>query len=314
MAHPVLARLSAVQLGWLTFWGVTIGLALTSERLRSTENLFVIGGVLLVAGLAAASVYLVSTGALRRCGSPVNWTAFLVISLLNVVITTSLAALMLGVGGEEPPPDTVGAAPDPTDIPPQLPAFPWPPPRASSQAVINFGGAPGTLGSIDQDLSLVLENSGYTERSYFAVPGGFTLVTRLEQTERDGRPKEGDERWAITVGPLREFSLSSYLEALFTANPGYYRVLAFIVTATPFSQSDSTISRDEAMRWLTSGFNMLPADVAAQPLTPAHRTTVLVYEFEQQQASTDRAQLAVPGRLTARAHLERTSLWKELGQ
>ena len=129
-----------------------------------------------------------------------------------------------------------------------------------------------------------------------------------------GRPKTGDQRWAVTVGPLQEFSLSAYLKALFTANPGYYRVLAFIVSATPFSQSETTVSRDEAMRWLARGLNVLPPAVAAQPMTPAHRATVLVYEFEQQQSSSDRTRLAIPGRLTARAHLERSALWKELGQ
>jgi hypothetical protein len=314
MAHPILARLSAVQLGWLMFWAVAIGLAVTSERLSSTENLFVIGGVFLAAGLAAASVYLVSSGGLRRRGAAANWAALLLISVVNVTATTVVAAAILAGNSDTAPPDTVGAPPEPTDTPPEFPAFPWPPPRASSQAVLDIGETTGPLGLLDQNLSLVLENNGYTERSYFAVPGGFALVTRLEQTEADGRPKTGDARWAITVGPLQEFSLSAYLKALFTANPGYYRVLAFIVTSTPFSQSETTVSRDEAMRWLARGLNVLPAAVAEQPMTPAHRATVLVYEFEQQQSSSDRTRLAIPGRLTARAHLERSSLWKELGQ
>jgi hypothetical protein len=93
-----------------------------------------------------------------------------------------------------------------------------------------------------------------------------------------GRPKTGDQRWAVTVGPLQEFSLSAYLKAWFTANPGYYRVLAFIVSATPFSQSETTVSRDEAMRWLARGLNVLPPAVAAQPMTPAHRATVHVLD------------------------------------
>jgi hypothetical protein len=99
MTHSILARLSAVQLGWLMFWGVAIGLAVSTERLSGTENLLVIGGVFLAAGLAAASVYLVSSGALRRRGAPVNWAALLVISIINLVVTTGVAALMLGGSG-----------------------------------------------------------------------------------------------------------------------------------------------------------------------------------------------------------------------
>lgn len=317
MPHPILSRLSALQFGWLTFWAFAIGLALASERISDTENMLVIGGVFIAAGLAAVAAYLAISGALARRGRRVNWSAFLLASLANVALAAVMVeSFSLDDGAGARPPDGVGAPP--TETPPApaivLPEFPWPPPRASAQAVLNIGGPPGTLGLLDRDLSIVLENSGYDERSYFAVPGGFALVTRLEQTEADGRPKDGDERWAITVGPLQEFSLSAYLKALFTANPGYYRVLAFIISATPFAQSETTVGRDEAMRWLTRGLNVLPATLAEQPLTAEHRATVLVYEFEQRRSASDRPRVTVPGRLTARAHLERSSLWKELGQ
>ncbi|MBV8774528.1 MAG: TonB family protein [Deltaproteobacteria bacterium] len=72
--------------------------------------------------------------------------------------------------------------------------FPWPPPKASARVVL-----PGRLfqesnqqlplRAIDLKLSTALESAGYLERSYFAVPDGFALVTRLEQIDIDGTPK-----------------------------------------------------------------------------------------------------------------------------
>jgi hypothetical protein len=95
MVSRVLPRLSGLQIGWLTFWAVVIGLALASERLSNTANLLVVGGVFLSAGLAAASAYLVSSGALRRRGSRANWSAFFLLTIFNVAATTVVAALLL---------------------------------------------------------------------------------------------------------------------------------------------------------------------------------------------------------------------------
>src|SRR5262245_11928754 len=152
-------------------------------------------------------------------------------------------------------------------IAPSLPEFPWPPPRASTQITLpaeTFRGSRESvvlLRDVDRRLSAALRQAGYDEGSYHAVPGGFSLTARLEQIDSDGTPKRGIDRWAVAPGPLHEFSLSSYLNALLRSGPGLFRVIVFVVTPHPFSQSDAIVSREDAMAWLQDGFNRLPEPV-----------------------------------------------------
>lgn len=192
-----------------------------------------------------------------------------------------------------------------------FPAFPWPPPQASASVVIPMElvkesqGEITRLGDVNEKLRRALEASGYVERSYFAVPEGFALVTRLEQINPDGTPKEPG-RWSTEVEPLRRFSLKEYLEALFFANPGLYRIVVFVVTPHPFSQSETAVDRDEAMDWLREGLNALPSSVATQEYTDEFTTTALVYEFEQPESREP--MLSLPSRLTGKAHLDKAGL------
>lgn len=198
-----------------------------------------------------------------------------------------------------------------------MPNFPWPPPQASATAVIPdnfFRGARSDdilLGDIDTRIKGALDSSEYFERSYYAVPDGFALVTHLENINPDGTPKPGDDRWAIKVGPLRSFSLESYLKALFTSNPGFFRIIVFIVTPHPFTQSDESVSRGKAVSWLHRGSHILPQEIATQPYTDRYSCTALIYEFEKI-AGEDIASTVIPGKLPGRTHLERSQLWHGL--
>jgi hypothetical protein len=198
----------------------------------------------------------------------------------------------------------------------QIPLFPWPPPRASSESSIKLKAHAQPfkhLSDIDAALTVALDYAGYEERSYFSVPQGFALVTRLEQTLADGRPMEGEERWAVepnrSPGP---FSIESYLQRLLlSASPGYFRILVFVVTPVPFSQADAVVDRDAAMSWLGKGFNRLPESVGGIECsaTTTYLFTALVYEFE---ATNSSSRIRLPGRLTARTHLQKAALLQGL--
>lgn len=202
---------------------------------------------------------------------------------------------------------------------PLIPEFPWPPPQTSATQEIpdnflrNNSQDALQLGQVDNIIKKALDNSGYFDHSYFAVPDGFALATRLENINLDGTPKSGDDRWAIESGSLRAFSIESYLRALFTSNPGFFRIVVFIITPHPFTQTDSTVSRKEATAWINRGLNKLPHEIAIQPYTDQYSCTALIYEFEkipgEQMAST-----VIPGKLPGRTHLERAALWEGLQQ
>jgi hypothetical protein len=117
----------------------------------------------------------------------------------------------------------------------QFPEFPWPPPKASTFTTLSdeyFRKSDEEivlLRDVDNQLSKALEDAGYAEKSYYAVPDGFALASRLEQINPDGTPKPELERWTIKHRPLTKFSLSSYIRALFTSQPGYFRVIVFVI-------------------------------------------------------------------------------------
>jgi hypothetical protein len=221
-------------------------------------------------------------------------------------------------GVESPPPAV--QPPDPLPGPPVttlfMPSFPWPPPQASAvaqltQETMDVTPPPRTLGEVDARLRVGLEGAGYVERSYYSVPGGFAMVTRLEQIEADGRPKAGSDRWAPDPGPLRPFTLRGYLRALLGANPGYFRILVLVVTPERFYQDETTVTREEAQRWLTSGFNDLPAELARLPADDQIRVTGLIYEFLVPTVG-EAADIAIPGRLTGPTHIQRSGILDHL--
>jgi hypothetical protein len=218
-----------------------------------------------------------------------------------------------------PPPPTSATPPSAADGHPRekIPQFPWPPPRASAMALVprSFLTAPtgmgGQLADVSGRLLAALDLCGYSEHSFYAVPDGFALVTQLEQINPDGTPKQAPARWAADVPPLRSFSMSDYLKALFTANPGYYRIIVFVVTSHPFSQAEAAVGREEAERWLASGLNQLPDTIGKLPFSEAVACTALIYEFEQREAGKEPV-ILIPSDLTGTDHLAKSRLWDVL--
>ena len=193
-------------------------------------------------------------------------------------------------------------------------SLPWPPPAASTSEPVPsvlFKHAK-QMKDVDALLGSALEKNRYFEKSYYPVPGGFAIVTRIEQIEPDGTSKKGTARWSTDYIQPDEFSLGAYLRALFTANPGYYRMILFVVTAVPFTQSGTKLSEDESNNRLKRGYNRLPEEIGKQPFSDAIVCTALIYEFERQQDKT--AELRSPSRLDARTHLEKSGIWTALQQ
>jgi len=177
-------------------------------------------------------------------------------------------------------------------IPFEFSEFPWPPPdpSASMDITVLMKGTQDEitlLKDVDKNLRRALEESGYIEKSYLAVPDGFALVTHLEQINRDGTPKEPG-RWSLEKEPLRSFSLGEYLRALFFADPGLFRIVVFVVTPHPFPRSGEVIERDDAMDWLRDGLNRLPPSVENQDYTDEFRITALIYQFEKPETGEPR--------------------------
>ena len=225
------------------------------------------------------------------------------------------------------------AAPAPTATPPASPSivpdkpgkgaadpgFPWPPPQPSAARTVPpqrlwraLGVATASEASerrlehVDRALTNALERAGYTERSYYSVPGGYALATRLERIDEQGQSAAGDARWIVGAVPGRSFSLSEYLAALFDASPGRFRIVVLVVSAQPFRATGAAPSAEAARAWVSAGFNTLPAEIAARPYLADVVTTALIYEFEKPPAGA--AEFRSPGHISADQHLAGTRL------
>lgn len=220
----------------------------------------------------------------------------------------------------------------------QTPAFPWPPPPPSVFVVIppnelrarveaevdrelkslnaNDDQRKSSLSSLNlREVNYVLRQSlwgaGYGEISYYSVPQGFALVAELERMNADGTSFEASLRFDPNFRPLSKFTLQEYLRALFFAPPGYYRVIAFIVSPVSFSPTAQPISAREASLLVEGGVNRLPGVLASLPFSSDTVCTALVYEFEKRDAGSNPTEKR-PGRLSALVHLRNSRIWEGL--
>jgi hypothetical protein len=209
----------------------------------------------------------------------------------------------------QPPP----SSPQPTittfppSQPPALPEFPWPPPQASASYVLPTPllERHRTIASAVDAVLSALERNGYVEHSlYTAGPraAGVALVTRLERINEDGTSQSAANRWSTRAERALELNLVAFLRGLFFVDPGRYRLIVFVFSDVPFSQSARQVSEGEARIWLRSGGNILPPEIAAQAFNG--HCTALIYEF----ASDDRGVRRVDSPLTGKQHLEKAGV------
>lgn len=164
--------------------------------------------------------------------------------------------------------------------------FPWPPPTPSAQRALSPDVTPDsppaeTVGEVSRRLERILREARFDSFGYYRVPGGFALVTRIENLDgTTGEPFAGSARWA-TRQVYAGLSFSSIFAI--TRSAGYYRVFAFVLTNDPKEPQplDPEKTFDIARTWANEGSPSLPAEVKALPVGPDHVLVVMLYEFEK---------------------------------
>ncbi len=184
--------------------------------------------------------------------------------------------------------------------------FPWPPPPPSSRVVWNSNqlrtqAGFSTLGEIDQLLRSALQSANYPNVGYYGVPGGFALVTQLEQIEPSGSPLPDRLRWYTEPVAFTSFSVFNYLKSLLTATSGNFRIFVFVVNTEGVApDSETEAVRATLIQWATNGHASLPGAIAESALNNDHTLTALVYEFTKELDSE--AVVKVPGTLSVTQH------------
>lgn len=168
---------------------------------------------------------------------------------------------------------------------------------------------------VADELDALLGAAGYSERAYFRLHTegqtlGFALVTRMERIRGDGRPFPPEERF-LAAGAKDRFDILDFLQSLFVAPVGYYRVLVFTVSREPVKANGKAIDEAGAREWLATGGTRLLGCVANQPFTAQHGVDALVYEFrhapEEEKKTKPVSQLR-PSKLDPALHLKRAGI------
>lgn len=204
---------------------------------------------------------------------------------------------------------------DPVDPGEDMPEFPWPPPEPSTRAtlprtLLDLGETP-RLGQVWETLHRALAAAGYLEQSVYRVPDGFAIATRAERTLRDGAP-DPEHRWSLDRFPPGRWSLTQYLLALLTVDPGRFRVFVFAVTTDRSRDVAESPSSQVALEWVRSGALEPPPRLKAEPFGDRHGVQVLIYEFERPNREAEVVQIQ-PGEHAAEVHLRASGVLEALG-
>ena len=169
---------------YLSAVGSLISIALITGWIivRGYPGILVLLATLAISGLATWGI---ATKLRKRYSLPEIKTVTLVVAFAGIGSIGAillLALFVVGIPGQlsyQAPP--IG----PTTLPP----FPiWEPPEASASYVLPNGFMKGnlTFGSALLALQNALQEAGYSDYSYFSIPSGFAILTRLERIEPDG--------------------------------------------------------------------------------------------------------------------------------
>lgn len=201
-------------------------------------------------------------------------------------------------------------SPTPTLPSPGLPDYPWPPEEPSSLVRIDSlypdDWHERSLFEVAELLTAALQEAAYLELGFYAAPGGFVMVTRLEGTDAAGAPLAAERRYQLS-DDRSDFSFREYVLSLFFAPKGYYRFIAFVVSDVPYTTRDEPLEEMKALERLHRGGVALPREYADLPFSPYHRVDALIYEFRKGGHDGDVETLR-PGRLPPNTHLENSGI------
>lgn len=217
-----------------------------------------------------------------------------------------------------PPPTTTARMARRDDA---LPQFPWPPPAPTTRMVIprrlltapilpsdSNAIAGDRLGDVADSIEHALNRAGLDFAAYAIGDSGFAYVSQVEMIHVDGTYFPPPKRFPDDVHTASSRGgFLSFITSRFFASPGYFRVIAIVVTSRDLRSAPTTLSVDSATSLAHGGMATLP--VALRSLVvPNLQFEALVYEFEKHNAA-DSVALRAAAPPQAREHLSRAGLW-----
>lgn len=137
---------------------------------------------------------------------------------------------------------------------------------------------------------------------------GFAMVLDLERLRPDGRRVPGVDGFA-GPGQRTQFSIAEVLQELWTAKPGYFRMIVLVVSdEKPLEKVGPAASAGKLSSLAAEAVETLPPALSRRAFGERYVVRALVYEFDRA-ASTANPRLRPPrGRLPPFSHLQQAGL------
>jgi hypothetical protein len=211
------------------------------------------------------------------------------------------------------------APPPPPPPPPmvvaRVPQFPWPAPKPTTHTPIprallqNPATASETLGDIADRVEIALRAAGLDYAAYGIGNSGFAYVTRVEMIRPDGTPFPPPNRFPTDVrtsAPNERFL--DFVVSRFFARPGFYRVIAIVVTDRPLITSSTGITADSATSLADGTMISIPPELRGL-VVPRLGFAALIYEYSKANAAQTTADLRTSPLISAHRHLAKAGIW-----
>jgi hypothetical protein len=192
--------------------------------------------------------------------------------------------------------------------------FEWPPPRYTT-----FHRVPdrvllresSKLGRVFELIGIRLSRAGLEGSTFGVGEDGFAVVTSIRCIDEQGRNTrvQGPACLDPNKGLRQGFSFGDYLNALFGASPGHYRMFVVVVTPRPLAPKRDTESWGRAVDSWTYGHTHLPGAIANRDAPDGTAVLILVYEFERASVSDRSARLVLSSSISAREHIVHSGLF-----
>jgi hypothetical protein len=165
-----------------------------------------------------------------------------------------------------------------------------------------------TLGVVADRIEAALDRA-HIERAVYAIgDSGFVYVTRAEMIDRAGRPMPPPNRFPADLETASGgHGFLDFIVSRFRARPGFFRIIALVVTSRPIAADTAGLTVEEATRMVEGGMATLPESLRRRAVTGL-QAAALIYEYERR-SEADAVTLRAAPLVSPDTHLAQAGLW-----
>jgi len=165
-----------------------------------------------------------------------------------------------------------------------------------------------TLGAVADSIEKAMRRASLEFGVYAIGDSGFVYVTQTEMILATGKPLDPPGRFPTDMHTSSgSTGFLDFILSRFRARPGFYRVIAVVVTSRPVTASSRGLSEKEATTIAHGGMATLPPSFRKRVVRDL-QCVAHIYEFERAGAA-DTVSFRQAPLVTAAEHLAAAGVW-----